>query len=281
MDLFPISFIDFPNWMIATILTIIGISLGTLIYKLSFSKKLPSDYGTKEYMTLSVEIISIALLISIYISYIFLENNLEKAITFVFTTMGAPVFFLMIPIISIFSILKKEFKAFLFSSLNLLSFYLFLIIAEGLTDETKKFTLRNSNELVIFFILFLLFVEMGLKILDFDSILKRITQNRTYTNISILNGFNKLLNKYIMFLAIFVLISYIFTLFVIRTEFLYKTLDIGLEIGSIQSIILFTVLAILIPLFFWFHGPKEKNNPFKFFKNIKKKVKKEKAQKIN
>ncbi len=274
MDLFPISFIDLPYWIISSILTIIGISLGALIYKISFSKKLPSNYGTKEYMTLAVEIILIALLISTYISYLFLEKNLEKAITFVITTIGMPVFFLMIPIVSIFSILKKEVKTFLFSSLNLLSFYIFLIITEGLIDATKKFTLINSNELVIFFILFLIFVEMGLKILDFDSIIKRITQNRTYTNISLLNGFNKLINKYIMFLAIFVLASYLFTLFVIQTDFFYKTGEkIGLTIGSIQSIILFTTVAIIIPLFFWFHGPK-KSEKLKIFKNIRKKAKK-------
>ena len=276
IDLFPnVIFVNFSKLIVSILITITGICLGAIIYKLSFSKKLPKKYGSKEYMTLTIEIISIVLLISMYLSYIFVEKDLEKAIIFVFTTIGIPIFFLIMPVISIFSILKKELKLFILSSLNLLSFYIFLIISKGLIDETKKFRFGNYHEIILFFILLLIFIEMGIKILDFDSIIKRTTQNRTYINDSVLNGFNSLLNKYVIFLAIFIILSYFTTLFVIQADFLSNIGEnIGLKIGSIQNIILFTALAIFVPLFFWFHGTKEKNSSFKILKNIVKKYKK-------
>jgi len=258
--LFPnVSYLNFSSLYLSIIFTIVGVCIGALIYRVSLSKKLPSGYKLKDYMTLSIEIIVVTLLISIYVTFIFMENNLEKAIIFVFTVFGMPVFFLMIPVISIFSILKKEGKIFIFSGINLLLFYVFLIVVEGVIYPTVRFGTTNFHEMILFFILFLVSVELGLKILNFDSMIKRITNNKTYSNSILLNGFNRVFNKYILVLSLFILLSYFSTLFFIQADFLSSFGEnLGFKIGSIQSVILFTIVAIAITLFFWFYGNEEK-----------------------
>ena len=268
--LFPnFSYFNLTPLYLSVILTILGVSIGAIVYKISLSKRLPSGYKSKDYMIMAFEIIIVTLLISIYLTYALVENNLEKAVYFVFTVIGMPILFIMVPVISIYSILKKELKIFILSGINFLSFYIFIIIAEGLIDGSRKFSPVNYHETLLFFIIFMILIELGLRIISFESIIERITQDRQYINKKLIAGFNRVFNKYILVLFTFILLSYFITQFFVQIESFSIILEnFGLQMGSIQSIILFTGLAILITLFFWFYGPKEKRNIFRILKNI-------------
>jgi len=102
----------------------------------------------------------------------------------------------------------------------------------------------------------------------------KITQNRTYNNDDLLRGFNRVFNKYILYIAVFVLLSYLVTYAIFQTNILSELgANLGLKIGSMESIILFTVLAIAGPLLFWFYFSNEREKISQFnFNKFRRKV---------
>ena len=127
--------------------------------------------------------------------------------------------------------------------------------------------------IIIFFVLFLIYFEIGLKALSFDLMVTKITQNRTYDNDDLLKGFNKVFNKYVVNMIVFVLLSFLISYILFQTNYLSEfSGNLGLKMGAMESIILFTILAIAGPLIIWFYfsNEEEKINPISFFFSRKK-----------
>jgi hypothetical protein len=203
-----------------------------------------------------------------------MNGDIHKAISFVFGVIGISIFFVFIPIIGFYSILKKETKMFLFAGVELLFFYLFLIISPNLINIQMDFISYSFTELILFFVLFLIYFEVGLKSLNFDFMVVKITQNRTYANDELLTGFNRVFNKYLLYMVIFIFLSYLITYALFQTNILSEFgANLGLKMGSMESIILFTTLAIAGPLLLWlyFSNEEQKNNTFSLF-NLRGKV---------
>lgn len=232
-----------------------------MIYKISLSNRLPSGYKSKDYLIMFTQIITVILLISIYVSYMLIDSNIQRAIIFGFTIVGIPSFFFIIPIISVYSILKKEKIIFIISGLMILIFYFCLILFETLLNTYK---IASYQKIILFFILSLIFIELGLKVLNFDSMKKRITQNMYYNN-NILNKFNKTFNKNLIFLGIFVGLSFLVTYVFIEITIFSDIGNIGLKTGSVEATIFFTIFAIITPLFLWFFCSNDKRKISRFF----------------
>ena len=268
-----LNYIDFSPWIISIAITSSGCAIGVLLYFVSKSKKLPKKYNAKDYAVITSQITLAILLMTLYASFILMNGNLQIAINFAFGVVGGLIYFTFVPIISFYSILKKEKKMFLFSGIELLMFYLVLVISSNLTNIQLNFISNSSLELILIFVLFLIYFEVGLKSLTFDIMINKITQNKTYENENSLQGFNKVFNKYILFISIFVILSFLFSYILYQTNFLSDiSKNLGLKIGSMESLIIFTILVLIGPLVYWayFSNEGKSINPISYYYSTKK-----------
>ncbi len=189
---------------------------------------------------------------AIFSSYLFKGQNLESNIYSVLFIIEVPFFFLLISIISIYSILKKAKKTFIISSLMIIFFLLLLTSIKILNISNYIFSFNEIFLTVLSFIISIIYLELGMKTTDFDLVLNRITNNKKHLNESSLNGFNSMLNKYLLIITMLFLISFPLTFIFINTEILPNIVDIGFKTGSIENIMIFTIIFILIPISFWF-----------------------------
>ena len=189
---------------------------------------------------------------AVFSSYLFKGQNLESNIYTVLFIIEVPFFFSLIPMIGIYSIFKKAKKTFLISALMIIFFLLLLISIKLLNISTYSFSINNLFLTILSFIISIIYLELGMKTTDFDLIVNRITNNKKHKNESLLIGFNTMLNKYLLIISILFLLSFLFTFIFVNTEILSNIFEFGFKTGSIENIILFTIILILIPISFWF-----------------------------
>ncbi len=243
--------------------------MGFLVYTLSKSKKIPSSYKTKDFLLIITEILSVFFLISFYISFISMKSTLEEKIIFVSSGIIIPITF-AISMSSIFLwILIKNEKKFFYSSMSILFSYIFLVISSGLFDANKKFISSNNYELIIFLIMYLVLMELGLKTINFEHMIKKIIKDRKYINKDIIRGMNKLFNKNISFIFIFAFISILIAYIITHNKNFLDFIQININTGTIGNILLFTIITVSIPLFLLSYMNKYED--FNLFKNFLKK----------
>jgi len=246
--------INFSSAYLSIILSSIGVALGIVFYFLTNLKS-----NTK----FIISIISTRVLVMVVlIAYIFggiLALQYLGVIGF---------FFLMstIALISVYAILKNQKMVFFSSALGLMFFYFILILLSKAKPDTfiPFYTDEQVELLLLFFILFIFYIELGSISIYFKNVIKKMTPNQEIDELMI-KRFNKVFNRYVFFISIFLITSYLITLMLLlNANFIEINEIMGINLSSAYGVILLVSFTFLGAILFWILIPREKttNNSF-------------------
>ena len=246
--------INFSSAYLSIILSSIGVALGIVFYFLSNLKS-----NTKFIISI---ISTIVLVMVVLIGYIFggiLALQYLGVIGF---------FFLMstIALISVYAILKNQKMVFFSSALGLMFFYFILILLSKAKPDTfiPFYTDEQVELLLLFFILFIFYIELGSISIYFKNVVKKMTPNQEIDELMI-KRFNKVFNRYVFFISIFLITSYLITLMLLlNANFIEINEIMGINLSSAYGVILLVSFTFLGAILFWILIPREKttNNSF-------------------
>jgi len=246
--------INFSSAYLSIILSSIGVALGIVFYFLTNLKS-----NTKFIISI---ISTIVLVMVVLIGYIFggiLALQYLGVIGF---------FFLMstIALISVYAILKNQKMVFFSSALGLMFFYFILILLSKAKPDTfiPFYTDEQVELLLLFFILFIFYIELGSISIYFKNVIKKMTPNQEIDELMI-KRFNKVFNRYVFFISIFLITSYLITLMLLlNANFIEINEIMGINLSSAYGVILLVSFTFLGAILFWILIPREKttNNSF-------------------
>lgn len=256
---------DFSATYLSIILSVIGLLLGFGFYYLSFLND-----KNKLYFSLFAFFTIVVLIISSYLLF-GLDGLKYLGIIGFFFVMSA------VPLISVYSILKNQKIVFYASAIGLMVFYFILILLAKVKPDTMvPFYYENQIELLLlFFMSFIFFLDIGSNSIYFTSVLSKITPNESVDN-QMLSRFNIVVNKYILQISIFLLLCYLGSIVLLWNTHLINFEEIlGLNLSSAYGVILLATFTLVGSLIFWYMIPREKNKSNTFndpnFSNINEK----------
>ncbi len=253
--------INFSSFIIAFIITIIGSCIGYFFTKKTF-RKIKMDYNLKNnIITAITSIIPIVLLV---IYFVFGSEALQKTVLYL-TKSVIIIFLTIIPVFCIYSIVKKKKNIFVTNSITVFIFLFYLFFLENIFENIDTgFYFDNQNTfLLVYFVLFICYLEIGLKSIVFSSMMKKISPDKDNENSFLLEKFNNVFNKSFLYLITFFVTSIILSLLVLNNNFDAIALK---GLGSVDIIIILTILVIILSLLFWFFAAYDKSNKISSFK---------------
>jgi len=231
---------------ISFFLSFIGIVLGVLFYFISLFKSNVKNY----IITAIVIIISIIFVIP----YLWLKIDALRESVMLLTKIGILLSFCTIPITSVYALLKKQKDALLVSGLVIMFFFCFIRVLKG----NFIFSEEQNELLVLFFITFICFLELGTKSLQFDSVIHKLMPNEDVYDVILLR-FNKVLNRYFVNIFLFFVICYILTIIIFWNNTSLGLFNaegfLGMDFSSIHSTFVLVILLMLGMFIFWFINP--------------------------
>lgn len=231
---------------ISFFLSFIGIVLGVLFYFISLFKSNVKNY----IITAIVIIISIIFVIP----YLWLKIDALRESVMLLTKIGILLSFCTIPITSVYALLKKQKDALLVSGLVIMFFFCFIRVLKG----NFVFSEEQNELLVLFFITFICFLELGTKSLQFDSVIHKLMPNEDVYDVILLR-FNKVLNRYFVNIFLFFVICYILTIIIFWNNTSLGLFNaegfLGMDFSSIHSTFVLVILLMLGMFIFWFINP--------------------------
>ena len=257
--------IVFSSTIISIILSILGVSLGLIFYLLSLLKS-----TTKMYITISAIGVILLLILAVY-----LIGGLGSLVL-----LGIIAFFFVIssiPLIAVYSLLKSQKMVFFASAIGLIVFYFILVLLDKIKPDTlvPLYSETQLELLLLFFVLFICFVELGSSSIYFKNSITKMIPNKNIDE-SMIKRYNQVFNNYIVHMSIFLVFSYIVTIFLLWNANVISINNfMDIDLNSAYGIILLVCLILIGAFIFWFFIPREKttkntfNNPR--FSNINEK----------
>jgi len=246
--------IDFSPMYFSLIISMIGAGLGILIYFISILKHQIRVYIVAITTSIILLLIPISYLISGIAGLIFLA---EVGFFFILSA---------VPIVSVYSLIKCLKSVFFASAAGIMVFYFILILlAKAKPDAMVPFYSDSQVELLLlFFILFICFIELGVTSMYFKSANDKMTPNENFDK-RMLSRFNSVTNRYLVYMAIFLLVCYIFTIFLLwNANYIKMEEFMGVTLNSAYGVILLVTFTVIGSFLFWLLIPREKikNNTF-------------------
>lgn len=242
--------IGFSSSYLSIMLSLIGICLGILFYYLSFLKS-----KTKMYISLIVGMFIIILIPSSYLVAGVTALKYLGIIGFFFV-MSA------VPLISVYALLKNQKLVFYASALGLMIFYFIIILlAKAKPDTLVPLYSENQIELLLlFFISFICFIELGSTSIYFDNVVSKMSPNEDI-NETMLSRFNKVYNRYVLQISIFLILCYAVSVVLLWNTNLINFEELmGINLSSAYGVILLVAFTVSGAFVFWYLIPREKRS---------------------
>jgi len=231
---------------ISFFLSFIGIGLGVLFYYISLFKSNVKNY----IITAIVIIISIIFVIP----YLELKIDALRESAMLLIKIGILLGFCTVPTTSVYALLKKQKDTLLVSGLVIMFFFCFIRVLKG----NFVFSEDQNELLVLFFITFICFLELGTKSFQFDSVIHKLMPNEDVYDVVLLR-FNKVLNRYFVNISVFFVICYILTIIIFWNNASIGLFNaegfIGIDFSSIHSTFVLVILLMVGMFIFWFLAP--------------------------
>ncbi len=246
--------LDYSSAYFSIVISSIGAGLGVLFYVLSFLKHQIKIYIVSITMTVILFLVPLSYIISGLHGLAFL------AVVGFFFIMSA------VPIVSVYSLLKSQKPVFLASAAGIMIFYFVIILlAKAKPDTLVPFYSDSQVELLLlFFISFICFIELGVTSMYFKSVKNKMTPNENIDE-TMLSRFNSVSNRYLIYMSIFLVLCYTITIILLWNANYIKIDEfMGITLNSAYGVILLVTFTVIGAFLFWLLIPREKikNNTF-------------------
>lgn len=237
---------------LSLILSMVGILLGFFFYGVSLLKSSVKS-------TIKIGVMA-AILLLIVLTY--LAAGLYALIE-LFILLAKIGFFLMmciVPIVGVYSILKKQRNVILSSAVGILFFFFFVIILSKLGGDLPiPFYSENQiTMLLLFFLLYICFLELGVTSIYFGSVVNKMAPNEDSDETMLLR-FNQVFNRYLIQISIILVLCYLLSLFLLSySDIFYSGELMGVDLSSNYGIFLLVFFILASAFVFWYLIPREK-----------------------
>ena len=244
--------INLSSFYIAIVLSIVGIALGFLFYGVSLLR-------SSVKATITIGIMGTILLL-ILITYLLYGLSVLVELFIYLLKIGFFLFMCVIPIIGVYSILKKQSNVLNSAGAGILFFFFFVIILSKL-NPTFSAPFYSENQiamLLLFFLLFICFLEFGASSIYFGSAVKKMVPNEDNDE-SMLLRFNRVFNRYLIQISSVLGLCYVISLLLVwyRSDIGFKEL-FGVNLSSSEGIFLLIIFVIAGAFIFWYLIPRER-----------------------
>ena len=250
IDLFsPLLGIGYSPLQLSLLLSSIGIGLGMLFYGLS-----QLNQNIKKYVMLGVPGFILLMIVFTYLifgvfAFIDLISYLVK--------IGFGLTMCTISLIGTYGLLKRQHNTTLAAGAGLLFFFFFTKILLGEFASTVE----QIEILILFFILFVCYLEFGISSIYFSSAIQKIMPNENVDE-SILLRFNHVFSRYLVHIFIVLVICYVLSLVILQYSSPFVSITGGeimsISFGSIYGMWLLVGITVICAVLFWFLIPREK-----------------------
>lgn len=247
--------INISSEFLGIIFGIMGLLLGIGYYFLS-----DLNNSTKNILTISIPTVILLIILFSYIIY-----DINGFYNLLFNLLKIGILFLIsgLPSIAIYSILKNQKNVLLSCGAGIMVFF-FMIIFLSQQTGLELITIYSEQQipfLLFFFILFLLFLELGSNSAYYTNSLNKMTPNQ-YIDQNTLYRFNRVINKQLAYISILFTTCFFASLLILWNSNYNKFLKIdqifGVEIASFFGIILLVFFLLTGLTILWFLIPVEK-----------------------
>ena len=238
--------INLSSFYIAIVLSSVGIALGFLFYGISLLKS-----SVKATITIGV---MGSILLLILITYLLYGLSALVELFIYLLKIGFFLLMCVMPIIGVYSILKKQSNVLNSAGIGILFFFFFVIILSKI-NPTFSAPFYSENQiamLLLFFLLFICFLEFGASSIYFGSVVKKMIPNEDNDE-SMLLRLNRVINRYLIQISGVLGLCYIISLLLVWyrsdigfTEFL------GLSLNSSEGLFLLIILKLLLTIILYF-----------------------------
>ena len=248
--------LEYETSIISLLLAVIGIMLGLIFYALSFLKKV-----VKNYIILGFPgFIFFTFLIVYFIGGV----DLFIEILSLFVKIGLFLMLCTIPIAGCYGLLKKQRNIIIASGVGLMFFFFFTKFLIG----EFVISVDQIEILILFFISFIAFLELGLASINYNSVVDKMTPNED-SDENLLLHFNNVLNNYIVLISIVLFSCFGFTLIIFQYNYQFMSIIpqelLDIDLTSAYGMCFLVIITIISAFMFWYLIPREKT------KNVQKK----------
>jgi len=252
------GFIDFltdiwtiaiPTLDITFVISALSIMLGLGFYALSLQTK-----PIKRTIQLGIPFSLFSLLL---FSYLLDEQHLFRDLFILLAQIGFILFICLIPLLATYALLKKNKNFFISAGIGLFSFFIYVKLLFG----EARVPIEIGELVVAYFIVFLLFLELGTKTIDFSAIVQKMTPNE-FIDETMVSRFNQVVNRYLSS----VLMIYIICIGALVLILWYvnailagaSAFSIDMDLGANYTFWVLVIIMILSAILFWYLIPREK-----------------------
>ena len=250
IDLFsPLLGSGYSPLQLSLFLSLIGIGLGFLFYRLS-----QLNQTIKRYIMLGVP--GCILLMIVFTYLIFGVFVLFDLIIYL-VKIGFGLIMSSTPCVGTYGLLKRQKNAILAAGSGILFFFFFAKILMG------EFTaaVEQIEILILFFILFICYLELGIASIYFDSAIHKMMPNKN-SDESMLLRFNHVFSRYLMHIFIVLVICYVVSIVILQYSSPFVSVTGGeimsISFGSVYGMWLLVGITTFCAFLFWFLIPREK-----------------------
>ena len=245
---------NFDLSLISFIISLTGIVLGLFFHKIVMLNR-----TVKNYIIVTIPAFVLILIISTYL----IAGFTGLVDLFVLLLRVMIIFFMsIIPLAAVYGMLSKQKNLMLVSGLGIVFFlFLMIILSKVKTDNLLPFyTEVQLPVLILLFVMFLAFMELGLASIFFKSSLDKMTSSNT-TNEHVLR-LSRVFNRYLVYISLTIGLCYFLSMFVLWFSGYGLLLNsdgfLGVDFSSVYGVLFLTVVILAGALLFWYLLPREK-----------------------
>ena len=250
----PVIGLPYSPYYLSLLLTLLGISLGLIVYVLSNLHR--------AYRRLIVTGVLGFILILITISILFVGFIVLYELIINLTKFALGLTMCTVAVVGSYGIVKRQQTAVIASGGGILFFFFFTRILLG--DFVS--IVQPIEVLILFFVLFICFLELAVKAIYFNSSIEKITKKET--DGIILKRFNTVFNRYLIFISFVLIICYGVSLIILQHDNPLISITAGeiinMDLKSIPGMWFLTIMMAICTLIFWFLIPREKTKTKQF-----------------
>jgi hypothetical protein len=241
-----------PAFELSIFLSLFGVGLGFIFYGLSYLKTQIKNYAV-------FGIMGVIFLI-ILITYASFGLSVLIELLLLLIKIGFFLSMCSVPIIGVYAIMKKQKNALFSSAIGILFLYFFILI---MSRVIPVFTVPfySSGEilfLLLFFILFIMYLELGINIIYFSSVIRKMSPTKEIDEF-MFTRFNYIVNRYLLQVPLVLILVYIISVFFFwNSEIISSEELFGIRLNSGIGIFLLVIFAIAGTFISWYLIPREK-----------------------
>lgn len=244
--------IDIDTFYLTLFLSVVGTSLGFVFYALSLLNTKVKRYiiaGVPAFISLMLVCVLFLFELSVFIEFAILLFKI-----------GFVLMLCSLSLIGCYGLLKKHRTSILAAGVAILFFLFFTKLL--LTRIDYALSVNQFEILLLFFILFICYLELGMTSIYYSLLIEKILPNKDDGNEFLLKRFNSVFNKYLAVTSIVLLLCYFFTRFIVFFSDNVRSVSsleaFGIDPGSIFGTWFFVLLTIFGAFMFWVLIPREK-----------------------